>query len=262
MSKFQYYEQCPKCLEKGRDNRGDNLAVYADGGKHCFSCGYHVFPKSYIKPEKEEINDTKVLPADFTREVPGAAWEWLLQYGLPYSYWVGQVGWSEQNQRLVFPVKTGERVDFSIGRLIEPREQAVEQGATQLALPSGKTGNHASRRKWYAWGNCHQTTHVWGDYLQAKEAVLVEDLISAHKLGTVDHRIALPLFGTRIFDKLVPVLRHIGLPLVLWLDKDQEQTMPNKCNGLAALTGLQVRYVSTELDPKDYNAVKISEILG
>lgn len=251
MSKFLRYEQCPKCLEKGRDNRGDNLAIYADGGKHCFSCGHHVFPKTYIKPEKEEINDTAVLPADFTREVPGAAWEWLLQYGLPYSYWRSQVGWSEQNQRLVFPVKTGDRVDFSIGRLIEPQP---------VAIPSTKS--HAHRRKWYAWGNSHQSTHVWGDYLQAKETILVEDLISAHKVGSITGHCVAPLFGTRIFDRLVPVLRYIGLPLVLWLDKDQEHTMPQKANGLAALTGLPVRYVVTDNDAKDYSVVKIDEILS
>ena len=35
---FLYHEECPKCGSK------DNLAVYSNGGRHCFSpdCDYHV----------------------------------------------------------------------------------------------------------------------------------------------------------------------------------------------------------------------------
>jgi twinkle protein len=36
--KFLYHEECPKCGSK------DNMAVYSNGGRHCFTpdCGYHV----------------------------------------------------------------------------------------------------------------------------------------------------------------------------------------------------------------------------
>ena len=37
------HEQCPQCAANGNDNSRDNMAVYSDGGKHCFACGYHVF---------------------------------------------------------------------------------------------------------------------------------------------------------------------------------------------------------------------------
>lgn len=40
-------EQCPRCASKGNDNSGDNLVVYADGGKHCFACGYSVLSSTY-----------------------------------------------------------------------------------------------------------------------------------------------------------------------------------------------------------------------
>jgi hypothetical protein len=36
------HEQCPQCAANGNDNSRDNMAVYSDGGKHCFACGYHV----------------------------------------------------------------------------------------------------------------------------------------------------------------------------------------------------------------------------
>ncbi len=34
-------EACPKCRENGRDNSGDNLARYSNGGAYCFSCEYY-----------------------------------------------------------------------------------------------------------------------------------------------------------------------------------------------------------------------------
>ena len=34
-------ERCPACASIGRDRSGDNLAIYDDGGKYCFSCGYY-----------------------------------------------------------------------------------------------------------------------------------------------------------------------------------------------------------------------------
>ena len=37
MGKFLGYEACPKCRDRGADRRGDNLAIYSDGGRHCFA---------------------------------------------------------------------------------------------------------------------------------------------------------------------------------------------------------------------------------
>ena len=56
MALFRYKQQCPKCVEKGGDKSRDNLANYSDGGKHCFSCGYHVHgDENYIPSEEEEV---------------------------------------------------------------------------------------------------------------------------------------------------------------------------------------------------------------
>lgn len=33
-------ERCPNCAAEGRDTSADNLAVYNDGHKYCYSCGY------------------------------------------------------------------------------------------------------------------------------------------------------------------------------------------------------------------------------
>ena len=241
MARHLYYTECPRCVSNGKDRRGDNLSIYSDGSKHCWSCSYHVFPKHYIQPRKEEKINATVLPIDFSREVPSHALKWLLQYGLPYSYWKPHIGWSEKDLRLVFPV--GEGPEFSIGRYIQRVDH--EQGKPP--------------RKWYVWGNSHKTAHIFGNYTEAKQIVLVEDLISAHKIaGLVP---CIPLFGTQCGGYIIPVLRHVKLPIVMWLDKDQEQTMPKKCNWLSMVTGLPVRYVVTGNDPKCYAFNRIKEVL-
>ena len=240
MGKFLHYEQCPRCMERGRDSRGDNFAVYSDSSGHCFSCSYHRFPKHHTpRMEKEQVN-AAVLPIDFSREIPSHALQWLLQYELPYSYWSPFIGWSEEYSRLVFTVGTGP--EFSIGRYIETSEH-----------------DRPAPRKWFSWGDCHKAPHILGDYLQSGKIVLVEDLISAHKVSKITS--CIPLFGVRIFDSVIPCLRHIGLPVVLWLDKDQEGTLQKKCEWLGVLTGLKVSYIVTKLDPKCYSLDKIKEIL-
>jgi len=41
MSNVISREQCPACASHGRDNSHDNLAIYDDGHKYCFSCKYY-----------------------------------------------------------------------------------------------------------------------------------------------------------------------------------------------------------------------------
>ncbi len=255
MSHFSHYEACPKCTDKGRDNRRDNLARYKDGSGHCFSCGHHMFTKHYIKHEvKEEIN-VKSLPADFSREIPARAWQWLLQYGLGYKYWQPHVGWSEKDSRLVFTV-AGE---FSIGRYIPGPEVSVAIPESESAQRSGSAKDDHKPRKWHFWGDGHKTPHVLGDYLQSKRVVLVEDIVSAHKVGKVSSSIC--LFGTNIFPGCIPVLRHIGLPITIWLDQDQQGTVQKKAANLSVLTGLPVSYTFTELDPKCLSFEQIEKVL-
>ena len=120
------------------------MGVYTDGSRHCFSCGYHIFPKFY-QPNRIESNVPKsvaygskaVLPADFTREVPAEGWKWLLQYGLPYSYWKKYTGYSPSHNRLVLTF--GEPVKFSIGRALSE-----------------------DKRKWRFWGDGHKYAEVLG----------------------------------------------------------------------------------------------------
>lgn len=59
MSVCTHHEPCPACRERGRDIKGDNLAVYDDGHKYCFACEYWEGSKEGYKPmeEIEPVND-------------------------------------------------------------------------------------------------------------------------------------------------------------------------------------------------------------
>lgn len=45
--------RCPTCQDLGRDRRGDNLAIYADGHGFCFSCGayFPAYNTSSVRPD-------------------------------------------------------------------------------------------------------------------------------------------------------------------------------------------------------------------
>jgi hypothetical protein len=176
-----------------------------------------------------------MLPPDFTREVPTEAWKWLLQYGLSWKYWSPFVGWSEKYSRLVFTI--GDPIQFSIGRLI---------------------GDN-SKRKWFVWGNSHDKAHIVGPDFKQGPVVLVEDIVSAHKVGQVCTTI--PLFGTKTFSGIVSALRHLGQPVVMWLDEDQRNAASGRATWLSMMTNLPVRFVFTKNDPKQLPLEKIRELL-
>ena len=71
MALFKFKSQCPKCVEKGGDKSKDNLANYSDGGKHCFSCGYHVHgDEAYIPSEEEDmLDDIKEMSEDSKKRI-------------------------------------------------------------------------------------------------------------------------------------------------------------------------------------------------
>lgn len=55
-------ERCPRCAEEGRDTAEDNLAVYADGHTHCFSCSHHSVPKAAGGMDEPEPHTFQFVP--------------------------------------------------------------------------------------------------------------------------------------------------------------------------------------------------------
>lgn len=113
--------------------------------------------------------------------------------------------------------------------------------------------------KWFTWGDCHKSAHVYGDYQQVPSVVLVEDIVSAHKVGQVNA--CIPLFGTQVHEPVLACLRHIGLPIILWQDKDQRPFIQKRAAALSVLTNLPVSYMFTDKDPKSIPINEIKELL-
>jgi hypothetical protein len=126
-------------------------------------------------------------------------------------------------------------------------------------IPGGPIEFNREPRKWFVYGECHKEAHVIGYETTGRQTVLVEDLISAHKVGQITP--CIPLFGTKIFDQVIPTLRHVGLPILMWLDKDQETAAAKRAAWLAMVSGLSVKYVFTDSDPKLLTTSKITEIV-
>lgn len=235
MGRFVNYTPCPLCRSRGKDKAGDNLANYDDGSAHCFSCGYHVPPSYFVSRQtpKEESHGTKVLPIDFQREVPSEGWKWLLQYGLPYSYWKEYTGYTEKYNRLVFTY--GTPIRFSIGRALSDTD-----------------------RKWMFWGEGHSYVEVLNPAANTP-IVLVEDIVSNHVVAQVASSIC--LFGTNIHDVAIKELQKWKKPVILWLDRDQWEYLPKKVGKLSSLLNVPVTVVSTRHDPKSYSIKEIQGIL-
>lgn len=174
-----------------------------------------------------------MLPFDFQREVPASYLKWLLQYGLSYTYWKPFTGYSETENRLI--ITYGEPVQFAQGR----------------ALSVGDS-------KWRNYGPKHHYVETLGGGLSG-EVVLVEDLISAHKVAQVTP--CIPLFGTMIPDIVIKELLRLKRPVALWLDDDQYGILSKKINRLQSLLGLPVRFIHTKKDPKALSLDEIKEIL-
>ena len=246
------YSPCPKCRDNGKDSRGDNLVEYPDGSTHCFSCGCHGFGSSHHSFSNQrnlgEVVDVpkSLLPADFTWEVPATAWQWLLQYGIPWHHWKENCGYSPKEQRLVFRVGEHNRkgaLAFSIGRYVGGRSEGHEP------------------RKWYVWGDCHKHCEVLRQPdATGSSVVLVEDLISANKVSF--STTAIPLFGTKIHPCHMYYLQNSNEDIVLWLDKDQELNVKKQAVQLAALIGRNVKVITTDNDPKLLSNEQIKEQLN
>jgi hypothetical protein len=239
MASFAGYEQCPRCAANGRDRRGDNFGIYTDGSKHCFSCGYHVSARRAVPTKEQGIrqNASVVLPSDFTREVPSIGWKWILQYGLSYSYWKTYCGYSPKEDRLV--ITHGNPTYTSVGRYL---------------------GDSKEFRKWRQWGNKSSTAYILESTKRCTdEVILVEDIISAHKVRQVAD--CVPLFGTNIYPKVLHLLMALKRPVALWLDEDQYTLLPQKINRLQTFLGASVRHIRTTKDPKEYDTREINRII-
>jgi len=239
-------ERCPECKKLGKDTSQDNLAVYSDGHKWCYSCKYTEFPSQieFFK-RKQEINtevDTKLpfLPLDCDVNYPLRALSWVKQYELTKEdLYKHSVLWSESTQRLLFPI-------FGDGHLI--------------AFQGRDFSFHMDKPKWFGRGNLKDTFNILGT---GNKLVLTEDIISAIKVSKCGV-MAMPIYGCVIgrerFKRLYKLIDS-NTEVLIWLDPDK-RTEATKEAKLGQLCGINTRTVFSDKDPKEHSFVSIKEILN
>lgn len=248
MSQFLRHEPCPRCRSHGLDRSGNNLGVWSDH-KYCFSCSYvEGSSKSLnlkdiqnrLKRDNKNKNDYRVaLPSDYDHYLPDRCLEWLEKYGLTNDeIRANKIGWSEQHERLIFPVWDGAgNLVFFQGRKF-----------------SSDGGRHS---KYFTGGRSEDVFHILGP--DDSSIILVEDAVSAIKVARVAQ--VMPLWGSNIGPERVRRLAMLFKRLVIWLDKDKaEYSLKTRLKASPYFD--KVKSVVTNKDPKCYETEEIKEILN
>ena len=233
MSRVLSVSRCPKCAERGRDKKANNLAEY-ENGYHCFSCGYNK-PKCSLKrletfPVPKVYNgivcEKKLLPAHL---------KWLLGYGLTekemenFRYATKRIvkGYEIPCNLLVF-INTG---DYWLGR------NFADVGVRYLSSgekPLLKYGTNPD------------------------VVVFVEDVISAIKVGRV--ATAIPMLGAKIPADWLNMVKGFER-VVIWGDYDKKIDNIYAARKASEVLGKPVQSVITEKDPKFYSTEEVYNYL-
>lgn len=233
------HQPCEDC------GSSDALAEY-ETNTYCFSC-HRSRPKSIEKPffpVREETNSNKIndvglleLPHQSTQMLSMAAQQWLLAYhvyeDLVLKYNIRYVQYAEVNRlrlqnRVILPSynKKGELM-FYQARALDKKDSP----------------------KYYTIGSKEHLFWSQGPYKDNDVVVLVEDIISAIRVG--EHVQAVSLIGTSLNQRMVLNLAEKYATIVIWMDGDKEgQRAATKLIKKFRLFSSNVYNIDTELDPK------------
>ena len=246
---FLKHDVCPQCRENGRDKSGNNLGVWEDGHKWCFSCGYHINPEkgnNYVRRKlTEEVISSAVgvvnLPSDAGHDIALEAIVWIRKYDLTLDeIRSNNFLWSQGRRLLVMPV--------------------YHPDTKVLLYWQGKHFNEsiASKMKYQTFGNPSNHIEEIGNR-EGDTIVLVEDKVSAIKVGRVIT--AMPLYGSSTNLAQVIELSKRYARCILWLDRDKLKHSMDMKDWMSVYFQ-EVKVVSTEADPKAYDEQSIMNAVG
>lgn len=233
-SRLLRHEQCPACASRGKDRKKNNLGVYDDGHTYCFSCGSSSGGRLNERLHKKEKQTRTIpdLPEDITNKLGREAWFWLRQYFEPKDFPRCLYSSSERKLYFLFP-----------------------NGGYQYRY----FGDNPKHPKWVGYGINDNLIHIEGR-VETSSIVLVEDIISAMKVGHTTHQ-SLCLFGSNISLKRLATIKQLGYDeVIIWLDWDKRE-YAIKVAAQAQAIGLKARVIHTQLDPKEYSLEKINLFL-
>lgn len=240
MSHFVKTTRCPKCAEIGNDRKGDNLAIYSDGHKWCYSCGYYEgidTIKSFLKQNKTHLPKSRVyLPEDCDFKYPLHALAWVKQYELTeIDLKNHHVMYSESKQSLFFPV-------FQDGDL--------------LLYSTRYFGTNKKHPKTIIMGKTSNTLNIIGN---GNTLVLTEDVVSAIKVSKFTA--AMPLYGCNIQKRTVAMLQHLSYnKILLWLDPDKRAEALQQARKFKPLLNIEV--IFSDGDPKEIPLQEIKKMIN
>jgi hypothetical protein len=203
--------------------------------------------KKWYEAKKNVPKQTEkvvTLPRDFTLDLTKhpKAYAWLMTLGITdEQIRKFRIGYSRYFDRLIFPVYMDGKLVFWQGRTFNP---ITKENPKWLSVRVPRD---------------QDVFFIAGGDPLPNTIVLVEDILSAIKLSTVCHAVA--LLGVYIPDKLMWRVKKSGLHAVIWLDQDKTDKSLWYCNRFRA-AGIPTRVRSTTLDPKKYTTKQLKEILG
>ena len=254
MSEFLRHAPCPAC-GPDQDGSGDNLAIYTDGHKWCFACGFYapstglidlVEFRKQLEKRRKENGVVCILPNDFTHIIPERPLAWMYSFGITNEeIQKNKIGWTETFSRLIFPIFD------SYDNLL------MWQG--RLFLPGGNE-KESNRSRFHSSGRPEKVDAYFGDIDQSPHSAIfvVEDVISAIKVARVCPSI--PLFGSELSVARLLRISNRFENLIIWLDHDKASYQA-KCEIKASPFFKSVRGIYTVLDPKLHSVEDIRKCL-
>lgn len=251
MSHLISREQCPQCAMLGADRSKDNLAIYSDGHKHCYACGYYVPADgiSRFKGKLIEVSNSPApinLPSDVSTDFPHNALSWLHKYEFTHNEIMkNHIMWSDYWSRVIFPF-------FDETGLIAWQGRYIPNGNNNVAL------NGKAPAKWFSQGKIHDIIIPLG--IKNRSAILVENIISAHLVSRVGHG-AIPLFGSNTNIKHLLRLSKLVDTIYVWLDPDKRSESV-KIASMGKLLGLNSSVIWTDKKPHQYSKEEIQNAIS
>jgi Zn ribbon nucleic-acid-binding protein len=243
MSEFLRHAPCPKCGSK------DNLAVYSDGGSHCFGCGYH--PKREISPyvhehdagrlENSAPSRLKRFVSELEKEYSEQAIQWAAHYALGVEQLLrANCLFSKQRQQLAF---------------------LWCDDSGNVILAQGRNFKADSKLKYITYGTPEDVLPIYyhrDGSRRTNRLVIVEDALSAIKISSLSD--SMPCLSSDLSRTKLNRLARLYGAFTVWLDSD----MFHKAQRIARrleLMGCEAKAVWTELDPKCYDLEAIDKVL-
>jgi hypothetical protein len=253
--------RCPACEKAGRDKHADNLAVYSDGHKHCFACGYRVRSPNSLSNLRSRLerNTSDEVPKSNSRlfrlvdgfdirSVPQQetgigrqASEWLLKYSVTprESLLRGCIHLGDE-QLLCFPVHKHGSLRYVNCRYL---------------------GTDGKYPKYVGLGS-KPITPVYLNSMEdeaPRVVVLCEDFVSGIKIAR--QFTSTPLFGTSLHNSwLLHLAKRPDTIVRVWLDRDKAEHAIRMAARLSQYLP-DCATIITERDPKCYSDEVIHELV-